>query len=177
MNYEQLRRRVERAEFLVDERTRRTHVAWNGLRLQWREAWTPPRIIVAGLVTGFLSGRSQPQRAAKQLRAVAGPKTLQLVTSILGMTSSLQAAMAAFTAKGAAQTADQAAETADDAAQAAASGASVAAGAAARADAANPVVPPSDRRRQPDPAWDRAPSPAEAATDVSERPSARVPRT
>lgn len=174
MNYEQLKRRVERAEFLVDARTRQTHAAWDALRLHWREAWTPPRIIVAGLVTGFLSGRSQPQRAAKQLRAVAGPKTLQLVTSILGMTSTLQAAVAAFTAKGAAETADAAAETADDAAQAAASGATVAAGAAAQAGAAQ--VPPSERRRTPDPAWERAPSPAEAATDVSERIAPRTPR-
>jgi hypothetical protein len=176
MNYEQLKRRVERAEFLVDARTRQTHAAWDALRLHWREAWTPPRIIVAGLVTGFLSGRSQPQRAAKQLQAVAGPKTLQLVTSILGTASSLQAALAAFTARGAARTADEAAETADDAAQAAASGASVAAGAAAQADAAAGQVPPSERRRQPDPAWERAPSPAEAATDMSERPAARGPR-
>lgn len=176
MNYEQLRRRVERAEFLVDARTRQTHAAWDALRLHWREAWTPPRILVAGLVTGFLSGRSQPQRAARQLRAVAGPKTLQLVTSILGTASSLQAALAAFTAKGAAQTADQAAETADDAAQAAASGATVAAGAAARADGVAGAVPPSERRRRRDPAWDQAPSPAEAATDVSEPPPTRMPR-
>jgi hypothetical protein len=177
MNFEQLKRRVERAEFLVDARTRQTHASWDALRLHWRQAWTPSRIIIAGLVTGFLSGRAKPAAATRQLRAVAGPKTLELVSSITGVVASLQAAYAAMTAKGAARTADQAAETAgqaadvaDDAAVTAAAAAPVAAAAMdADADAVAATLSPSQRRRRPDPALHGDPRPAEAATDVSEQ--------
>ncbi|HST45503.1 MAG TPA: protein sip-5 [Luteimonas sp.] len=116
MNFEQLKRRVERAEYLMDERTRRTHAAWDTVRLEWRAAWTPGRIVGVGLVAGFIAGRSQPGPAVKRLRAAAGPQLLQWITTFSGLSASLQAAMAAMTAKGAARTADAAADTAEQAA-------------------------------------------------------------
>lgn len=195
MNFEQLRQRVERAELLADGRTRQTHASWDALKLHWRQGWTPARIVVAGLVTGFVAGKTQPQASLQRIGKLAGPQTMQIVTSLTGLMSSLQAAKAAFTAKKAAQTADDAAETADDAADTA----DVAAGAAVRSQAATPgaapapaptaggasAVPgaagapaggteappaasPSDRARRPDPSWDVAPGAAEAATEVSE---------
>lgn len=198
MNFEQLKRRVERAEFLMEERTRKTHAAWDAARLEWRAAWTPGRIVGVGLVAGFIAGRSQPGPAVKRLRAAAGPQMLQWVTTFSGLSASLQAAMAAMTAKGAAKTADAAADTAEQAADtveevavaatvapapatAARVGTTPARGAAAPPAAAvsaparpGPTAParsnasPSERRYQPDPPYNQAPRPAEAATDVSE---------
>ena len=116
MNFEQLKRRVERAEFLMEERTRKTHAALEAVRLHWREAWTPGRIVGVGLVAGFIAGRTQPGPAVKRLRAAAGPQMLQWVSTFSGLSASIQAAMAAMTAKGAARTADAAADTAEQAA-------------------------------------------------------------
>lgn len=190
MNFEQLRQRVERAELLADGRTRQTHASWDALKLHWRQGWTPARIVIAGLVTGFVAGKTQPQASLQRIGKLAGPQTMQIVTSLTGLMSSLQAAKAAFTAKKAAHTADDAAETADDAADTA----DVAASAAVRSQAASPgagpsptasealaprdeattpahampAASPSDRARRPDPSWDAAPGAAEAATDVSE---------
>ncbi len=189
MNFEQLRSRVERAELLADGRTRQTHASWDALKLHWRQGWTPARIVVAGLVTGFVAGKTQPEASLQRVGKLAGPQTMQIVTSLTGLMSSLQAAKAAFTAKKAAATADDAAETADEAADTA----DVAAGAAVRSQtatagaaatpatsagapqasrggspAAAPISSPSDRARRPDPSWDAPPGAAEAATDVSE---------
>ena len=188
MNFEQLKKRVERAEAVADRRRELMHACRARLGAEWRAAWTPGRILIAGLVAGFVSGRANASGAIRklgQLGAVGGPRALQMVTALTTMLSSLQAAVAAVTVKEAADTADQAANTADDAAQSAqAAGAEVAAATAdGRADfaptsaAAPPVAttgdprPLSDRRRRDAPVVDTGTQPraAEAATDVSER--------
>ena len=184
MNFKQLKTRVERSEQVVDGRILQTRLSWSGLQTNWKEGWTPPRIIIVGALLGFISGKAQPARAMRHVGQYANPKMMQLVTSIAGLVASLQSSFAASKAKTAADTADDAAATADVAATTADAAAGGAAGAtaagvatpAARAAtgataAGHPVDadrPRCDRSR-PDPLWDRQPSPAEAATDLSER--------
>ena len=179
MNFDKLKQRVERREMLADGRLSQTQMAYTTLRHTWREAWTPGRIVVAGLLAGFVAGRSQPTRVIRRIGAIGGPQWIRTISALSGLFASLQAAVAAVTAKSAAETAD---EAAGEAAEAADVAAETAVDAAQGADATtetprDPQVeaqpqqpqPPSDRRRRVDAAWDAPPRPAEAATDVSER--------
>jgi len=147
MNFEALQRRVERAERLVEGRAGEARGQWQILKAAWRQGWTPLRIVVAGGVTGFLVGRSEP------LRAMTGARWLQMVGSISGMIASLQAAAAAEQAEEAAESAE--ATAADAQAQGDDSG-----------YAEEPLV---DERFDEDPVTAVQPRPAEAATELSER--------
>jgi len=191
VNFEGLKNRVERAEALVEGRMIQTQDRYRALRVGWREAWTPGRIMIAGLLAGFLTGSMEPRRALSKLGKVgkiAGPKSLQLISAVSGLLTSIQATVAAATAEKAAATADDAAQTADavadnvadkaavatDPRAAAAAGAAAAmqvqsqsATAAPAVDAPAPAPAPVDRRR-PDPVLSEQPQPAEAATELSE---------
>ena len=176
MSFQHLKRRVERSEALVEGRVRQAGASHERLQQAWREAWTPLRIVVAGLATGFITGRAEPEKALKKLGSISGPGTLKLITSMAGLVGSVQAAIAAMTAKDAAETADQATDAAAGANQAPAGPgapapvppASAAVDDAAHAGTGSEAAPQADRRR-PDQRWDSQPSPAEAATEVSER--------
>lgn len=182
MSFSRLRQRVERGEALVEGRIRQVGECHGRLRRDWRQAWTPLRIVLAGLATGFIAGRAEPEKVLKKIGSVSGPRTLQLVTSVAGLVGSVQAAIAAMTAKDAAETADDAAGHAAGAAGEADPGhadtaATAGATAAAGEDVAAPDVAagsgaeaaPQPDRRRPDQRWDSQPSPAEAATELSER--------
>ena len=157
MNYEQLKRRVERAEKLVEGRSVQTGEHWNALKVSWREGWTPARIVAAGLVSGFVSGRAEP------LRALTGARLLQMVTAVSGLFASAQAAFAA-------DQAEQAAESAEEVAteQATESPAAPAA-AVAEQSATYKYEPPSARTGKREEAFSTQPRPAEASTELSER--------
>lgn len=160
MKFEALQRKVARSEQLLAGRAEQTLVRARATKSEWRDAWTPGRIVIAGLVSGFAMGRSDPSRTLRKLGQAASPRWLQAITAISGLLASLQAAVAAVTAQDAAETADDAAGDAQQAVDAAAGG----------ADAGDGQVgqPRSDRRR-PDPTWQtQPPAAAEAATDVSE---------
>ena len=88
MNYAQIKRRVARAERLVEGRQLQTRQHWQALKHAWREGWTPARIVAAGLVSGFISGRVEP------LQALTSTRLLQMVTTVSGL---LDAAQATFT--------------------------------------------------------------------------------
>ncbi|NLB56855.1 MAG: protein sip-5 [Gammaproteobacteria bacterium] len=171
MSFKHLKRRVERGEALVEGRARQTGECQARLQREWRQAWTPLRIVVAGLGAGFITGRVQPEQAIGRIGKLAGPGTMQLLTSAVGLVGSLQAAFAAMKAKGAAETADEAAESAGQAAGQANAGATGQADALRAAAPAGPepatAGPEPSRRR--DESWDSQPSPAEAATELSER--------
>src|SRR5690606_28358640 len=122
----------------------------------WRDGWSPPRIIVAGLAGGFLAGWVRPGQA---IAGAEPARWLQLFGSVAGLVGSVQAAFAAGEAKEAAEDAGVAARTTEGAAI----------GPAPAASAAAPVGRAAvDRGRRPDPAWDTPPPPAEAATELSE---------
>lgn len=181
MKFERLKHRVERTEALVDGRARQTLAAYASFRSTWREGWTPTRILIAGLLSGFIVGHTEPSHALKKIGAVGGPRWIQLIGAVSGLLASLQSTVAAVTAKDAAKTANQAADTADHAADAAGDAVDAAdhTGRSGDGDAAHEAslhittrpesLPPAERRRRPDPAWDAQPRAAEAATDVSER--------
>ena len=143
MKFDALQRRVRRAEAVVQVRSTETTTHWDSLNRVWRSAWTPGRIIVAGLAGGFLAGKLEPGGA------FSGGRWLQMIGSVSGLVASTQASVASFAAAAAGMAAHQAAAAADDAEQAAEAAPSPTAANTATAD---PVQP-------------RA---AEAATEVSE---------
>ncbi len=153
MNYEQLRRRVERAERLVEGRSQQTRGHWAALKVSWREGWTPARIVAAGLVAGFVSGRAEP------LRALTGARLLQMVTAVSGLFASAQAAFAA----------DQAEQAADSAGEAATAQTAETAVAEEPSPAPYKYEPPSARTGKAEAVYSTQPRPAEASTELSER--------
>lgn len=142
MNFDTLQRRVRRAEAVVQVRGDETTQHWGTLNSVWRSAWTPGRIVIAGLAGGFLAGKLEPGGA------FSGARWLQMIGSVSGLVASAQASVASFAAAAAGMAADAAGDAADDAEQAA----EATSAPAREAPATNPVQP-------------RA---AEAATELSE---------
>lgn len=153
MNFEALKRRVAKHERLVEGRMEQTQTHWRDFKTTWRESWTPLRIVVVGLIGGFVVGRSDPMRALGKLGAFGGggAKVLQMITALSGLFASVQASTAAGEAEHAADKADEAAEAAQPSARGTAS--------------ATPIR--QDMSRPPEPVV--PPRPAEAATELSER--------
>jgi len=147
MRFEQLKHRVARREQLLEGRLLQTREQWQTLTTTWRDSWTPLRIVVAGLISGFVVGRSDPVHTLGKLGALggSGTKILQLVATLSGLFASAQASSAADQAEHAADKAD---EVATDAGVQAPRAAGIA------ATPPEPVVV--------------APRPAEAATELSE---------
>lgn len=173
MKFERLKQRVIRGERLVEGRLEQTQAHATSLKSTWRESWTPTRILLAGLVGGFLIGRARPGRVIRKLGGLNGARWVQLFSAVSGLLASLQSGLAAATAK---KATEQAADAANDATMRAppeaepATNIEAARHAAEAAATAEPeAVPPSDRRRKPDPTWNAPPRPAEAATEISER--------
>ncbi|MDR6841226.1 protein sip-5 [Pseudoxanthomonas sacheonensis] len=152
VSFEHLVRKVERAEDVLEMREQRLVDRYRKLNDTWRKGWTPMRIVVVGLASGFLVGRAEP------LRALTGARMLQMVSALSGLFASVQATFAAEQAEQAADTAEEAAT--DQAAEPATQ--------AKKEQAEN--VPPAARRSQTrDQVHSTQPRPAEAATEVSER--------
>ncbi|MGJ4803662.1 hypothetical protein [Luteimonas sp. SDU82] len=175
MRFDDLVQRVREREASLEQRHAHARASWQGLRSSWREGWTPTRIVLAGLLTGFATGRVRPVRRVAGLPA---SRLVQIGTSLWSLAASFKAKDAARTAEVAAGDAGVAAEVAADtagvAASATAGGAPEAAAAAAHAQAAAATIAAhrpgvSEARRRADPQWESAPRPAEAATELSER--------
>lgn len=64
MNLDSHRARVRAAERNVEAQWAQTVAHGRRTFALWRSGWTPERIVIAGLLTGFLSGRAQPLRLA-----------------------------------------------------------------------------------------------------------------
>jgi hypothetical protein len=155
MRFELLRERVARAERRVAVCSDRAERTRGEFREAWRLGWSPTRIVVAGFLSGFLIGRAEP------VSKVGGARWLQMLGTISSMVASLRAA----------STSEEASASADAAAvQAASANQNV-----AEATGQAPPVPVDPAAAQagtaaPDAAaMARAPSPAEAATEISER--------
>ena len=109
MSFHALIAKVEQAEQALEDRERRTSAQWQQVKSTWRESWTPGRIVIAGLASGFLVGRAQP------LKLAGSGGLLNLVTALSGLFASAGAKAAADDASDAA---DAAATAASDAANA-----------------------------------------------------------
>ena len=105
MRFEKLLQHVQRAEHRVESRALRAESQWAALKQAWRDGWTPGRIVIAGVVSGFLVGRAEP------LRTLTGARWMQMFTAVSSFLATAQAAAAADTAQDAQQ---QAAGLADD---------------------------------------------------------------
>src|SRR3546814_13356517 len=92
-------------------RSTRTDTLFPYTTLFRSESWTPARIIIAGLATGFLAGRADPARILKQLGS--GGRWIQLVGALSGLAASLQSSIAAADAGKAVDRAGEAAEQAE----------------------------------------------------------------
>lgn len=99
MRFEALITKVQQAEQALEASERNTVLQWRQLKRQWVSSWTPARIVVAGLVSGFIIGRARPMRVA------TGGGVLQLVTALSGLFASTSAHAAADEAEHAADAA------------------------------------------------------------------------
>lgn len=149
MSFAKNLRRVERCEQLLEGRLDQVRISHAELSREWRQALTPPRIVISGLLAGFVTGRAQPEKALRKLGSLATttPKLMQLAGSLTGLIAAVQARLAAGE------------ETASDPDTEAPTRA---------ATTPEPAQPAPPRRRRPDPAWSEQPAAAEAATDLSE---------
>ncbi|WP_372016469.1 protein sip-5 [Pseudoxanthomonas sp. 10H] len=152
MRFELLRQRVERAERRVESCMDRAQSHRYRFADAWRRGWSPGRIVVAGLLAGFLVGRAEP------LSKVGGTRWLQMLGTVSSLLASLRAAAASEDATASADVAAQ---------EAAAANQNVADATGQPTVAAADVVPPSQAADRA--ARVHAPAPAEAATDLSER--------
>ncbi len=168
MNFEALRRRVERAETRVQDRAGETGQQVDSFKRAWREGWTPGRIIIAGLAGGFLAGRMEPSaKLTASLRgSLTGARWLQMIGTVSNLVAAAQASAASEEAGRAADNADVAATEASQAAGSTGPAAYAAAATAGSAGAATPQAVPTPLR--PATSADTQPRPAEAATELSE---------
>jgi len=61
--FNQLIAKVHQCEDVVETREREVVADVRQLKSSWLAAWTPWRIVVAGLASGFIVGRAEPMRA------------------------------------------------------------------------------------------------------------------
>jgi hypothetical protein len=101
VGFDALIEKVRQAEVALEAKERQTSADWRQVKSSWRAMWTPGRIVIAGLVSGFIVGRAEPFKKA------AGGGTLQLISAL----SSLFAGGSAQAAASEASDAKQAAET------------------------------------------------------------------
>ncbi|MDR7099837.1 hypothetical protein J2X04_002218 [Lysobacter niabensis] len=101
MGFKQLLTKVQQAEAALEARERRVGAEWQRLKVTWKEGWTPGRVIIAGLVSGFVVGRAAPVRAAARSGQI-----MQLVTMLSGLFAGGSAQVAATEAEHAADTAE-----------------------------------------------------------------------
>lgn len=90
---------VRQAEQALDTSRQRASAQWQQVARSWRSAWTPGRIVIAGLALGYLGGRAQPLKLAGNL---AGNLTgslggsgglLKLLGALPGLLAGLQASV------------------------------------------------------------------------------------
>ena len=116
MSFDALLDKVKQAESALEAQERQTAADWRQLKASWKSGWTPARIVIAGLVSGYVVGKVEPLK-----RAASGSGALQLVSALAGLFAGGSAQAAAGEASQAADTAQQtAAAVAPDAAIAAA---------------------------------------------------------
>ena len=101
MHFEELIDKVKQAETALEAQERQTAADWRQLKASWRRAWTPGRIVIAGLLSGFITGRAEP------LRRAGGGGVLNLLTALAGLFAGGSAQAAAGDAEDAARNAQR----------------------------------------------------------------------
>ena len=120
MSFEALIEKVHQAETALEAKERQAAADWRQVKASWRASWTPGRIVIAGLVSGFAVGKLEPMK-----KAASGGGALQLLSALAGL-------FAGGSAQVAADQAEQAADTAQETAAAVAPDSAAAVAAQAR---------------------------------------------
>ena len=107
MSFDKLIEKVSQAEAALEAQERRVAADVRQLKSSWRAAWTPGRIVIAGLVTGFVTGRAEPLRSAARSGSV-----VRIVSLLSGLFATATAQVAAGDAEEAAADAEIAADAA-----------------------------------------------------------------
>jgi hypothetical protein len=102
MSFEALIDKVKQAEAALEAHEREAAADWRQTVGTWRALWTPGRILLAGLGSGFAIGMLEPGR-----RLASGRGTLQMLTAMAGLFAGGSAQAAAGKAQDAAETAAQ----------------------------------------------------------------------
>lgn len=89
-SFKQLIEKVDQAEAALEARERLFAADWRQLKASWRTGWTPGRILIAGLASGFVIGRLDPTKSVAK-----GSTIMQMITSLSGLMASAKAQMAA----------------------------------------------------------------------------------
>jgi hypothetical protein len=89
-SFNQLIEKVAQAEAALEAQERRVAADWRQLKASWRTGWTPGRIVIAGLVSGFMIGRVEPLKAG-----LKGSTIMQMITAVSGLLASSRAQDAA----------------------------------------------------------------------------------
>ena len=97
MSFDKLIAKVTQAEDALEAHERRVGADLRQLKHSWKASWTPTRIMVAGVVTGFLVGRAEPLRSAAR-----GGSVVRIVSLLSGLFASTTASQAASDAEQAA---------------------------------------------------------------------------
>lgn len=107
-NLAQVQRRIERASQVMDGRRSQLRDNMQQVRSTWSAAWTPWRILGAGVGLGFVSGKLDPEKAAAGVasRFASAPKILQVLTALSGLLAATKAQVAAAQAEFAADEAE-----------------------------------------------------------------------
>ena len=107
MSFDKLIDKVSQAEAALEAQERRVAADVRQFKSSWRAAWTPGRIVIAGLVTGFVTGRAEPLRNAARSGSV-----VRIVSLLSGLFATATAQVAAGDAEDAAAEAEIAADAA-----------------------------------------------------------------
>ena len=99
MSFEQLKQKVTQAEQALEAHERHLAADWRQFKASWKSAWTPGRIVVAGLLSGATVGFAEP------MKKLTGSGVLQMLASLSSLVASGGAQQAAQEAEHAADTA------------------------------------------------------------------------
>ena len=90
MGFHELIDKVQQAETALEARERQAAADWRQTKASWLSIWTPGRIVIAGLASGFLIGQVRPAKGV-----ATGQGVLQLATALAGLFASSSAHAAA----------------------------------------------------------------------------------
>lgn len=135
MSFDKLIVKVTQAEDALEAHERRVGADLRQFKRSWKATWTPARIVIAGVVSGFLVGRAEPLRSAAR-----GGSVVRIVSLLSGLFASTTASHAASEAEHAAESAEQVADTVAPSAQATATAATTPAAADAAALASERIA-------------------------------------
>ena len=100
-SFKQLIEKVTQAEAALEAQERRVAADWRQLKASWTAGWTPGRILIAGLVSGFVIGRVEPLKAGAK-----GSTIMQMISAASGLLASVRAGDAATEAEHVAEKVD-----------------------------------------------------------------------